>query len=633
MGTFDGLYRYNRQSGAFTRYMESHGLPSSSVRCIQEDGVGRLWLSTQKGISRFDPKLQSFRNYDVSDGLQSNEFSDGCYQSRDGEIFFGGSNGFNAFFPENVRDNPYLPPVVITSFKLFNEPVPISAKSVLKKAISYVDSLTLSYRDNVFSFEFAALSYANSHKNRYRYKLENFDSRWIEVGSKQRLATYTNLDTGKYVFRVQGSNSDGVWNEQGVSLPILITPPWYRENWFRALSAGVLMTLLWVAWQFRVRQLRREVKQLQDVIETIPAMAWTARPDGSRAFVNKRWTEYTGLSAEDPAGTGWRAAVHPEDRERYGEKWRASLAAGEPFEDEARFCCAADGEYRWFLARGVPLRDKHGTIVRWYGILTDIEERKRAEEDREKLRQLEADLAHINRVSMMGELAASIAHEVNQPLSGIVSNGSACLRWLAVNVPNLDEAREAARRIVRDGKRAGEVIARIRALTKRASTPKERLDMHETIREVLVLVGDKAKREDVSIQTKFADDLSPVSGDQVQLQQVVLNLVMNAIEAMSSVGERPRELRITTGNVEDQVQVTVEDSGPGLGPDSMAKIFEPFYTTKSTGMGMGLSISRSIIQSHGGRLWVTANDGPGTAFHFTLMTYQEEGSRAGVAAF
>ena len=224
----------------------------------------------------------------------------------------------------------------------------------------------------------------------------------------------------------------------------------------------------------RVRQLRREVKQLQDVIETIPAMAWTVRPDGSGAFVNKRWTEYTGLSAEDTAGTGWRAAVHPEDREQYWDKWRASLAAGEPFEDEARFCCAADGEYRWFLARGVPLRDKHGTIVRWYGILTDIEDRKRAEEERERLRQLEADLAHINRVSMMGELAASIAHEVNQPLSGVVSNGSACLRWLAANVPNLDEAREAARRIVRDGKRAGEVIARIRALTKRASTPERK---------------------------------------------------------------------------------------------------------------------------------------------------------------
>ena len=202
----------------------------------------------------------------------------------------------------------------------------------------------------------------------------------------------------------------------------------------------------------------------------------------------------------------------------------------------------------------------------------DITERKRIEEERERLRELEAEFAHINRVSMMGELAASIAHEVNQPLSGVVSNGSACLRWLAANVPNLEEAREAARRIVRDGKRAGEVIARIRALTKRASMPKERLDLNETIQEVLVLVGDKAKREDVSIQTKFADDLSAVSGDRVQLQQVMLNLVMNAIEAMGTGGERPRELLISTRNIEDQVQVTVEDSGPGLDPNTMARI-------------------------------------------------------------
>jgi len=258
LGAMDGLYRYNRQNETFARYTEIQGLPSSTIRCILEDGVGRLWLSTQKGISRFDPQRESFRNYDVSDGLQSNEFSTGCYQGQDDEMFFGGSNGFNAFFPENVRDNPYVPPVVITSFKIFNNPVPVGAKSVLKKAIPYVDSLTLSYRDNVFAFEFAALSYANSQKNRYRYKLENFEPGWNEVGSKQRLAAYTNLDPGEYVFRVQGANSDGVWNEEGVSLPILITPPWWRTNWFRALFAVALLTLLWAAYQLRVRQLHRQ---------------------------------------------------------------------------------------------------------------------------------------------------------------------------------------------------------------------------------------------------------------------------------------------------------------------------------------------------------------------------------------
>jgi PAS domain S-box-containing protein len=270
----------------------------------------------------------------------------------------------------------------------------------------------------------------------------------------------------------------------------------------------------------------------------------------------------------------------------------------------------------------------------WYGgrrfllkVARDISDRLRAEEQRDRLRQLEADLAHINRVSMMGELAASIAHEVNQPLSGVVSNGSACLRWLAGDAPNVEEAREAARRIVRDGKRAAEVIARVRALARRTAALTEKLDLNETIGEVVALVGDEAKRKSVIIRTGFADDLSPISGDRVQLQQVVLNLVMNAIEAMSSVDEGSRELVITTRNIEvDQVLVTVKDSGPGIDPTTLDKIFDPFYTTKPGGMGMGLSISRSILQAHGGRLWAAAKDSPGTIFHFSLPKYHEEES-------
>jgi signal transduction histidine kinase len=278
----------------------------------------------------------------------------------------------------------------------------------------------------------------------------------------------------------------------------------------------------------------------------------------------------------------------------------------------------------------VPQRDEHGNIVRWYGILTDIEDRKRGEEARERLHELEADLAHINRVSMMGELAASIAHEVNQPLSGIVSNGSACIRWLAGDSPNVEEVREAVCDIVRDGKRAGEVIARIRALTKRTELPRGKVDLNELIREVLALAGDQAKRQRAVVRTYFASDLSPVSGDRVQLQQVVLNLVLNALEAMSSLEDRERELVITTRNLDgDQVQVSVEDSGPGLDPGATSKIFEPFYTTKASGMGMGLSISRSILQNHRGRLWATANKGPGASFHFSLPKCQEE-AHAGV---
>jgi PAS domain S-box-containing protein len=323
--------------------------------------------------------------------------------------------------------------------------------------------------------------------------------------------------------------------------------------------------------------------------------------------------------------------IHPEDLDTFLGTFDRAVQAKVDFEVEARVVLP-EGTARYIHGIGHPVLNANGEIVEVVGTVVDVTERKRAEEERERLRQLEADLAHLSRVSMLGELAASIAHEVNQPLSGIVSNGSACLRFLAGDTPNLEEVREAVRDIVRDGKRAGDVIARIRALTKRAATPREKLDLNETVREVLALVGDEAKKKGVITRTEFADDLSPVSGDRVQLQQVLLNLVMNAMEAMSSVGERARQLAVTTQNLDpDQVQVTVEDSGVGLEPNTIAKIFDPFYTTKPGGMGMGLSISRSILQKHDGRLWATVNDGPGTSFHFTLPKYHAGAADAGVA--
>jgi PAS domain S-box-containing protein len=327
-------------------------------------------------------------------------------------------------------------------------------------------------------------------------------------------------------------------------------------------------------------------------------------------------------------------------RQIHAEDWDRVNAG---FERSAREKVDTEIEFRIVLPSGTakhiqlirhPVLNDAGDVVRLVGSVIDITERKRAEEERERLGRLEADLRHLNRVSMMGELAASVAHEVNQPLAGLVTSASACQRWLAGDVPNLEKARETARRIVHDGKRAGEIIARIRALaTRTAATRKEELDLNETIREVLALVGDKAKKQSVIIRGQFADDVSPVLGDRVQLQQVVLNLVMNAFEAMTNVGERARELVITTRNIDgDRVQATVEDSGVGLDSNLIDKIFDPFYTTKPSGMGMGLSISRSILEAHGGRLWATAKGGPGTAFHFTLPKYHDGESRSGVAA-
>ncbi len=246
----------------------------------------------------------------------------------------------------------------------------------------------------------------------------------------------------------------------------------------------------------------------------------------------------------------------------------------------------------------------------------DITERKQAEE---AMRKAQAELAHVARVTTLGEMAATIAHEVDQPLSGVVINANACLRFLTSAPPNLDEVRDGLQAIARDGRRASDVIGRIRALARRTPAEKERLDINEVIREVIALAEAEARRARAKLRTELAGNLPRVLGDRVQLQQVVLNLLLNGLEAMHEVAGRPREMVITTQpEATDRVRVAVQDSGSGIDPQLASHLFEAFHTTKRDGLGMGLSISRSIVEQHGGRLWAVPNDGPGTTFQFTI---------------
>lgn len=481
-------------------------------------------------------------------------------------------------------------------------------------------------------------------------------------------------------------------------------------------------------------------RNLKVTIDTIPTLAWSAHPDGAADFFNQYYLDYLGVSADQLRDWGWTDAVHPDDLNGLAAAWQRIMASGAAGEAEARLR-RHDGEYRWFLFRTNPLRDESGAIVRWYGVNTDIEDRKRAEVElrraynsfadaqrlsktgsfitdllgddhnwseeayrifefdpgtkvsvqrirdvihpddlpafesviargmsgadvnfafrivsaggavkhvrgiahvieqvtgrpmfvgalqdvteskvaEEALDRARSELAHVARVTSIGALTASIAHEVNQPLSGIVTNASTCVRMLDADPPNVDGARETARRTIRDGHRAADVIRRLRALFSKRELTLEPLDLNDAIGEVVALSLGDLQRNRVVLRSELADDLPSVIGDRVQLQQVVLNLLRNAAEAMSEVNDRPRHLLVRTEPEDgDHVRLTVRDAGVGVDPQSTDKLFEAFYTTKSGGMGIGLSVSRSIVERHHGRLWVEPNDGPGATFAFSI---------------
>jgi PAS domain S-box-containing protein len=363
-----------------------------------------------------------------------------------------------------------------------------------------------------------------------------------------------------------------------------------------------------------VEELHLRVNMLQQ----IPGGAWSAKPDGTPDIVNQLWFEYTGQTPEyvksDPEA--WMACVHPEDRERVSRTYWEGIRSGRGYTMEARFLRVSDGTYRWHLDRAVAVRDPEGNILRFVGMSTDVHEFRQVQEE---LRNTQAELAHTTRVLTMGELTASIAHEVNQPLGAIVASAGACERWLSATPPQMEKARRALERIVNDGKRAAEVIKRIRALMKRQDPRKDWLDINETILEVVAFAQYQLSRGDILLETRLAERLPLVQGDRVQLQQVLLNLVVNAIDAMKGIDERRRELTIVSAaDGPEAVAVEVRDSGTGLDPERAARLFEPFYTTKAEGLGIGLSVSRSIVEAHGGHLSAAANVPHGAVFRFSV---------------
>jgi PAS domain S-box-containing protein len=501
-----------------------------------------------------------------------------------------------------------------------------------------------------------------------------------------------------------------------------------------------------VALQEAFDKIKKSEDRLRLVIDTIPTLVWRAGPEGIPDFLNQSALDYTGLSP-DQAEIGWPRAFHPDDKKGMLQKWSAIRESGMRGGLEARLR-RFDGEYRWFLFEAEPLRDEAGNIVRWYGSSTDIEDRKRAEEElrrseaklaeaqrvsqtgsfvwniytgerfgskeffrilgydqprsvtfemvlqrahpedrafveqtidratrggkdldyehrllmpdgsvkyvhvvahlvrdqadqpefigavvdvtatkqaEEKLHKARMELAHVTRVTTLGELTASIAHEVNQPLTAVVANADAALRWLNRETPDLAAARRSVEWVIDDSNRANEVIRRVRSLAKKTDLEKMPLDLNQVVKEAIALVRRELNSHRVSLRAELAPALPGVFGDRIQLQQVIINLLINGIEAMQSVTGRPRELVIRSSQDEtSQLRLSVTDCGVGIVAENVNRLFNAFFTTKTNGLGMGLSICRSIVEAHGGRLSAFGNEGPGATFQFVLPLHQEE---------
>jgi PAS domain S-box-containing protein len=635
-------------NGQWRTYTTAEGLPSSEVNCLFEDSSGTLWSGTSAGLASFASshfqvpnespdvlreqilgmaddksgrlwiatshhvlrvprdkllsgvvKAVDVHEYDQADGLESTE---GVKRSRSvvsdsaGRIWFSLSSGLSVVNPSQINDNsvPALPHIEA-----------ITADNNTANLAAFVQIPPSPRR---ITFEYTGLSLAAPGRIRFRYFLEGFDTSWSQPVAT-REAVYTNLGPGSYRFRLVASNSEGLWNGPESAIAFNVAPAYYQTYWFRLSCIAVFIALLWAGYQMRVHQLQEQEKKFRDAIETMPALAFVADLKGNRTFMNRGWLEYTGLSPEEASASGWEKTIHPDDLNRFTERWRRSEATGQPLDYEARLRRGSDGVYRWFLIRAVPVRDKRGKIVKWCGAATDIEDRKRAE-------QLQADLTHASRVSTMGELVASIAHELAQPITVTTNHAKASLRWLQRDPPELAEVRKGTERIMEAGTLASEIIDRLRSLYKKSPPKRELAAINEVIGEMVPLLRSEANEHAVSIRTDLAADLPKITADRVQLQQVLMNLMLNSIEAMKDTGG---VLTMKSQLREDShIQISIHDTGPGLPLGKADQIFDAFFTTKPQGSGMGLAISKSIVESHGGRIWANGDGGRGATFHFTL---------------
>lgn len=623
-----GLNRFHRENGTFTSYTLENGLPNNVVYGILEDKTGCLWISTNNGLSKFNRETGEFKNYDSYDGLQSNEFNGGAYyRCESGEMFFGGIYGLSSFFPEFITDNPFPPPVVLTSFKKLNREFPLDTH------ITEIDTIDLTYKDSVISFEFAALGYTAPEKNRYAYKVEGLQDEWIHLDRKRDI-TLTNLEPGDYRFRVKAANNDGVWNEEGAFVNIFVEGPFWSSWWFRVLMLLLGLIAMAASHRFRTRILREQKENLEQQVaertrefseseEKYRSLVERARDgivlvqDDFIKYMNPRLAELVERTQDDLLEKSIYEIVHPDERQRVKEIHdRRDAGQDAPEHYEVALISSEGKKIAVELSVGkVVFREKTAYLV----FVHDLRDRKLLERERQKASKLES----------IGVLAGGIAHDFNDLLAVIMGN----INLARISIDGENKLQKLLARSEKASLMAANLAAKFITFSAGGQPIKRKLDLREIVNNVVhSVLGTETTGENEKCRRRFDESLWEVSCDSEQIFHALSNLLLNAKDAINGMDNGFIELDCQNKHLETEeiptlppgryVLISIKDNGIGIPEDNIHKIYDPYFTTKNEvnrkGLGLGLSIVYSIINKHNGYIDLSSRLKEGTIFNVYL---------------
>ena len=656
-----GLNKFDRENEVFTHYREKDGLPNDHILGILSDKNGHLWLSTTKGLARFDPKTERFKSYLVSDGLQSNQFNLSSYfQTQDGQLLFGGINGFNAFYPDNIQDDMHIPAIVLTDFLLFNRSVPlqhVQLNSPLKKTINQTNALILSHEDLVFSFEFSALHYANPAGNQYIYKLEGFDKNWVTTSADKRFATYTNLPSGNYTFQVKGSNKDGIWNETGRAIQVTILPAPWRTWW--AYTAYLLLFIVSAGILFRERYQRialrlATAKQIEASEERLSLALWGSRQqlwdwDIEQGLLHRHnILEELNFSKTQNWQTinDFAKDIHANDHKGYMEKLQQHLQGETEHFEAAYRLKTIHAEWIWVMDKGrVVSRAKDGKALRMSGVMLNVHELYELNENLEQLvaqrtielqnsldqlQQTQEQLIQSEKMAALGGLVTGIAHEMNTPLGICVTAVSLQLDSLAtlntqfkagkISAADLKkylkQSKEQLVLLERSIQRSADLVIQFKLVAVDDTYEKTiELELAKYLPLIIDNLCAKLKNMKHTIHIDIPENIKLVTYSDAWTQ-IITNLIDNSIEhGFASNQEGLISIKVQKNKA--RLELYYHDNGKGLSEEQLTRIYDPFYTTNrgSGGTGLGMHIVYNLItQKLGGQIECTSTLGEGVTF-------------------